>query len=89
MKRTVLILILLFNFSPNMKAQDESKEIKSFFDEALSDQTAYENLRYLCKNCKGRITGSPQAAAAVEFTYQILNNMRLDSVYKQAVQVPH
>jgi len=59
-----------------------------FFDEALSDQTAYENLRYICKQCSGRITGSAQAEAAVEFTYQVMNNMDLDTVFKQAVMVP-
>ena len=89
MKQTLFILILILNFYPETKAQDESKVIKAFFDEALTDQTAYENLRYLCKNCNGRITGSPQAAAAVEFTFQIMNNMNLNRVEKQAVQVPH
>ena len=70
-------------------AQDESKVIKSFFDEALTNRTAYENLRLLCKNHPGRITGSPEVEAAVDFTYHLLDSMDLDSVFRQPVQVPH
>ena len=88
MKRTMFILVLVLNFLPKINAQDETKVLKAFFDEALTDQTAYENLRYLCKNYNGRITGSPQAEAAVEFTFQLMNDMNLDRVEKQPVQVP-
>jgi len=88
MKRTLFILALLLNFVPKINAQDESKVLKAFFDEALTDQTAYENLLYLCKNYNGRITGSTQAEGAVEFTFQLMNNMNLSRVEKQAVQVP-
>ncbi len=70
-------------------SQENEKTIKAIFDKALTDQTAYDNLHYLCKNCSGRIVGSPQAAMAVEFTYQIMSSMELDRVEKQPVQVPH
>ncbi|NQU54980.1 MAG: M20/M25/M40 family metallo-hydrolase [Bacteroidetes bacterium] len=89
MKQIILGTILLLNISLTLNAQEEDKMMKAFFDEALTDQTAFENLRYLCKNCNGRITGSSQAAAAVEFTFQVMNNMNLDKVYKQPVQVPY
>jgi len=89
MKQIIFVVILLMSNSIKMNAQqDESKVIKAFFDEALTDQTAYENLHFLCKNFSGRITGSSQAAAAVEFTYQLMNKMSLDAVEKQPVQVP-
>lgn len=86
--RQVYFVVLLVFVSINASAQDETQVVKAFFDEALQDQSAYKNLEFLCKKCSGRITGSPQAAAAVEFTYQILKNMDLDSVFKQPVQVP-
>ena len=89
MKQILFILILVLNFYPEIRAQKEDKVIKAFFDEALTDQTAYDNLHYLCKNYKGRITGSEQAADAVEFTFKIMKSMKLDRVEKQAVQVPH
>jgi hypothetical protein len=89
MKQIFFIFIFLLNVSLSVKGQNDEVLIKSVFDEALTDQTAYENLRYLCKNCKGRVTGSPAAAAAVEFTFQLMKNMDLDTVFKQAVSVPH
>lgn len=67
----------------------EKKIVTSIFNEALTDRTAYENLRHLCKNYRGRVTGSPEAAAAVEYTFQLMAGMGLDSVYKQPVMVPH
>jgi carboxypeptidase Q len=89
MKQVFFISIFLMSMFLTVKAQNDEALIKSMFDEALTDQTAYENLRYLCKNCKGRVTGSPEAAAAVEYTYQLMKNMDLDTVFKQAVRVPH
>ena len=89
MKKNILIVILLMNIFLTINAQEESKMIQAIFDEALTDQTAYENLRFLCKNYNGRITGSSQAADAVEFAFQILINMNLDKVSKQPVLVPH
>lgn len=81
-------MVLLFCFSGVLKAQETEKTIKAFFDEALTDKTAYKNLEVLCKKYKGRITGSDQAAAAVDYTYQLMKNMKLDRVEKQPVQVP-
>jgi len=82
---TVLILITVLD---SVYSQNEAEILKTFFDEALSDRTAYENLRILCKNHKGRITGSPETEAAVQFTFELMKNMELDSVFKQAVMVP-
>ena len=69
-------------------AQDpDSLVIRKIFDEALTNREAYENLRWLCKNTKGRISGTPEAAAAVEFTRQVMLRMDLDSVYLQELMV--
>jgi len=86
--RKIAILFILCGCSIAMNAQETEKTIKAFFDEALTDKTAFKNLEMLCKNYKGRITGSEQAAAAVDFTFQIMKNMNLDRVEKQPVQVP-
>lgn len=65
----------------------EKEQIKEIFDEALSDRTAYKNLEWLCKNTKGRICGTPEAAAAVEFAFQVMKDMDLDNVFLQPVLV--
>jgi len=88
MRNIVSFFILLFYISLASKAQDTEKTIKAFFDEALTDKTAYKNLENLCKNYKGRVTGSEKAAGAVEFTFQLMKDMNLDRVEKQPVQVP-
>ncbi len=76
-------------FSLSLHGQDPEKVIRSVFDEALTDQTAYRQLEYLCKNTKGRIPGSPAAAEAVEYTRQALVKSGADTVWLQEVPVPH
>jgi hypothetical protein len=61
--------------------------VKRIFNEALSNNESYSNLEYLCKNIGGRICGSPQAAAAVEYTYQLMKQMPFDTVFLQATKV--
>lgn len=63
--------------------------IEAIFENALNSDVAYENLRVLCETTEGRISGSPAAAAAVEFTRQIMENMDLDSVWLQPMLVPN
>lgn len=88
MKHFIFSVILVFAGFLSY-SQDESDTIKEIFDDALTDRTAYENLRVLCKEHKGRVTGSSEAEEAVEYTYRLMQNMNLDAVYKQEVQVPH
>jgi len=88
MRNFISLLVIVFCFSVVLNAQEAEKTIKAFFDEALTDKTAYKNLEILCKNYKGRKTGSEQAAAAVDYTFQLMKNMNLDRVEKQPVQVP-
>ena len=86
--RKIATLFILLVCSIAINAQDSEKTVKAFFDEALTDRTAFKNLETLCKNYKGRITGSDQAEAAVDFTFQLMNEMNLERVDKQPVQVP-
>ncbi len=89
MIRTGLIILILLLFVSSLKSQNNDEEtIKGIFNEALTNHTSYENLRILCKKYRGRVTGSPEAAAATEFAFQIMDNMGLDTVFKQPVLVP-
>ncbi len=84
-----LIFSLLIVISSTLFAQEktDAEVLRGLYDEALSSWEAYENLEWLCKNTKGRICGTPEAAAAVEFTYQTMLKMDLDSVWKQDIMV--
>nr|WP_266206371.1 M20/M25/M40 family metallo-hydrolase [Pontibacter kalidii] len=67
----------------------DSVTIKKIYDNALTSYESYENLRFLTKNIGARLSGSPQAAAAVEWSRQVMEKMDLDTVYLQEVMVPH
>jgi len=77
------LLVLL----PTLRGQDEAKVFKLFFDEALSSEVAYKNLKDLCQQFPGRLTGSKAAAGAVKFTRQLMDRMGLDRVWLQEVWV--
>lgn len=81
-----LILVLA---SCCLYSQDPSKVLTSIFDEALTDRTTYRNLEYLCKKAPGRINGSEAASHAVEYTRKALEDAGADTVWLQAVMVPH
>lgn len=66
----------------------ESQAIRKIFDEALLNGECYQNLKNLTENIGGRLSGSPEAAQAVEWAYQTMDNMELERVWKQEVMVP-
>jgi carboxypeptidase Q len=68
---------------------EDSLTIKKISNEILSNGTAYENLRYLCKQVGPRLSGSPQAQMAVEATFKMLKDAGADTVYLQPCMVPH
>jgi len=90
MKKLVFTIILVAIISfPSATQSSPDQVVKSIFNEALTSNEAYENLRFLCKNTAGRIAGTSEAAAAVEFTRQVMEDMNISSVFLQKVSVPH
>lgn len=89
MKKTA-ILSLLFLISISLFSQEkDAAYIRKIYDEALERGESYEMLRYLTKNIGGRLSGSPKAAAAVEWSRQQMMEYGFDTVYLQPVMVPH
>ncbi len=84
----IQVLLSVMAFSFQLVSSQEST-VEAIFSNALNSDIAYENLRVLCETTEGRIAGSPAAAAAVEFTRQIMEGMDLDSVYLQEMTVPN
>jgi len=62
--------------------------IRKIYDNALTQGRCYPWLEYLCKRIGSRLSGSPQATAAVEYTRQMLDTMGLDKVWLQPCTVP-
>ena len=82
------VTILLCQFICLAQTED-SIAIKKISDEVLSNGTAYENLRFLCKKIGPRLSGSPQAQKAVDATARMLKEAGADTVYLQPCMVPH
>ncbi len=83
------VLWILF-FLPMLGfGQGHEARLKTIYDTELSSGHTYENLRYLCKEIGNRLSGSPGAAAAVEWTKQLMESYGFDTVYLQPVMVPH
>jgi carboxypeptidase Q len=84
-------LIIIFCLSIiNVKGQsNDSTIIRKFFNEALSDSKAYNWLDELVNGIGGRLSGSPEAAKAVEWAKKKMMEAGADTVILQPVMVPH
>ncbi len=61
---------------------------KTITDTAMVDGKAYSMLKELCYEIGPRLSGSPQAAAAVEWSGQTMLKLDLENVHLQPVMVP-
>lgn len=102
MKKSLLLITLsLFVISCNKTPEKitakglsseekiDSTNIKTLFNSALTESKSYEWLRDLTQKVGGRLSGSPQAAKAVEWGAKLMTEVGLDSVWLQPVMVPH
>lgn len=87
MKRNLLFVFTLITMMAQGQTQDESA-IKQIFDKALVDGKSYAWLHYLTTAVGARLSGSPGAAAGVEWSRHELESVA-DSVWLQPVMVPH
>ena len=88
MKKILFLLLLIINTSVFAQSTDEST-VKSIFDNALRDGKSYEMLHHLSTKVGSRLSGSPGAAAAVEWSRHVMQDFGFDSVWLQPVLVPH
>ena len=87
MKRIIAFLAVSV-FAIQLSAKD-SLVLKRISDEIMLRGTCYENLRVLCKTVGHRLSGTPQAAKAVEWGQKALALAGADKVWLQPVDVPH
>ena len=88
MPRTSHVILLLFVPVFMATAQTDAEMIRRIYDEVLENGKAYEQLRFLTKKIGQRLTGSPQAAAAVDWSKQTMEDLGFDRVILQEVMVP-
>ena len=84
----IIFPFILF-LTTTLHAQTPEQNIKSIFDDALTDNTARGHLFYLCKNTRGRLPGTHEALQAVNYTKQALIEAGADSSLVAGSPVPH
>jgi len=87
----VLALALLFSHSTAQKsvAHRYDTTARKIVSEALESNRSYEMLYDLCTTVGNRISGSPQAAKAVEWAKKQMEAYGFDNVHLEPVMVPH
>lgn len=81
---------LLFPFlSFQLYAQADSTVLRTLFEQSLKNGKSYMVLDHLSNRIGGRLSGSPEAQQAVEYTKNVMEEWGFDRVYLQEVMVPH
>ncbi|XZF15242.1 M20/M25/M40 family metallo-hydrolase [Chitinophagaceae bacterium MMS25-I14] len=86
MKQKLLPFLLVLS-ALSSKAQD-SLTLQRISDEVLLHGTCYDNLRVLCKTIGHRLSGTPEAAKAVQWAQAAMEKAGADRVWLQAATVP-
>ncbi len=88
MRKSIIPFLLLASHFTLAQTTDETT-IKWIFDEALKNGKSYSMLEHLTTYIGPRLSGSPGAAAAVEWGRSTMKDLGFDSVWLQPVLVPH
>src|ERR1700759_1741479 len=88
MKLRITLFLLAILSTGLLKAQD-SLMLRKIYDEELVNGQCYGNLHYLCKNIGARLSGSPNAQKAVDWSKKVMESYGFDHVFLQEVMVPH
>src|SRR6201998_2093350 len=89
LKRSITFLSLAVLVCSSAIAQrEDSIKLRQITNEIMLHSKCYSWLDYLSNRIGGRISGSPQAAAAVEYAHQLMDSIGADSIYLQACMVP-
>ncbi|HEY0740717.1 MAG TPA: M20/M25/M40 family metallo-hydrolase [Chryseosolibacter sp.] len=88
MKRFVFVLIGSFIITFTYGQTQQENAIKSIYDLELTKGESYSMLEYLTTKIGSRLSGSPGAAAAVDWTRHVMKDFA-DTVWLQPVMVPH
>ena len=90
MKKIILFYATLSGaLALNAQTNDEKDFVEACFNYALTENKAYSDLRYLCKNIGARLSGSEELEEAIQWADTLLNGIGADKIYLQDVTVPH
>ena len=86
----LLLIVLLFSisFAQRSVVQRYDSTARTIVTEALGSNRSYDMLYDLCTTIGHRISGSPQAAKAVEWAMKQMEEYGFDNVHLEPVMVP-
>ena len=82
-------LLILLTTGLFAQQHEDSLTIRKIYSYNLTESKSYANLHALCKDVGHRLSGSKQAAKAVEWAKQAMLNAGADSVFLVPCMVPH
>lgn len=82
-----VVSFFLLNYIQAQK--NDTLTIRKLYDYYLTQSKCYSNLEDLCLKIGGRLSGSPQAAEAVEWARKVMYAAGADTVILQECMVPH
>ncbi len=89
MKKVFSLLLLTVQLLNADAQESDSLVMRKIYTEILNNGRAYEWLRELTQDVGARLSGSPEADKAVDFTKKIFEESGADTVWLQEVMVPH
>jgi len=82
-------LILVLTFKIVIAQSVDETTIRQIFTTSLTEGQSYSNLEYLTTKIGQRLSGSPGAQTAVDWTKKVMEDYGFDSVWLQPVMVPY
>lgn len=94
MKKPFLTLALFIgclavSAQPPETTTEDAEMLHKIYNEALLRGQSYEMLEFLTTQIGARLSGSPSAAAAVDWSRETMEKLGFDRVFLQDVMVPH
>jgi carboxypeptidase Q len=89
MRIFLLMLLSSLCFTSAIAQQSDDEMIKNIFDTELKEGKSYSMLEYLATKIGARLSGSPGAAAGVEWSRHVMQQYGFDTVWLQPVMVPN
>lgn len=91
MKKIIFLFCSISFLLSSQSIQENNNDqntIKKIYDNALTTDLAYNQLKRLCKEAPGRLIGTPNSFVAIDLMKKYLENLGFDTVFLQPFTSP-
>ncbi|MCF8368695.1 MAG: M28 family peptidase [Bacteroidales bacterium] len=82
------LIAFLFIINSSFAQSEDEITLRQIFDNVLESDVAYNNLAYLCHETPGRLLGSDESIAAIDYMKSYFETLGADSVFLQEFKTP-